>query len=98
MLTVIRSTRFENWLRRLADQKARARILARLTSISQGHLGDCKPVGDGVSEMRIHFGPGYRLYFTRTDGALYVFLVGGDKSSQTRDVEAAKAMARSLGE
>ncbi len=97
MLTLIRSTRFETWLRRLTDQKARAQILTRLTSASQGHFGDCTPVGAGVSEMRIHFGPGYRLYYTRTDIAIYVFLVGGDKSTQLRDIEAAKKMAKSLG-
>src|SRR5271155_2139850 len=97
MLTLIRSARFETWLRRLADKKARARILARLASASQGHFGDCKSVGGGVSEMRIHAGPGYRLYFTRTGLAIYVFLVGGDKSSQARDLEAAKTMAKRLG-
>jgi putative addiction module killer protein len=97
MLTLVRSTRFENWMRHLADQKARAKILARLTSATQGHFGDCKRLGEGVTEMRIHTGPGYRIYFTRTDVAIYVLLVGGDKSSQARDIEAAKAMARTLG-
>jgi putative addiction module killer protein len=97
MLTLIRSARFETWLRRLPDQRARAKILTRLTAAAQGHFGDCKSVGEGVSEMRIHTGPGYRLYFTRTDVAIYVFLVGGDKSSRPRDIETAKTMARSLG-
>jgi putative addiction module killer protein len=97
MLTLIRSRRFETWLRDLADKKARARILARLTAAAQGHFGDCKALGDGLSEMRVHVGAGYRLYFVRTGATVYVMLAGGDKSTQSRDIVAAKAMARELG-
>jgi putative addiction module killer protein len=92
----LRSASFDAWLSGLADQKAKARILARLRSASLGNLGDCEPVGEGVSEMRIHFGPGYRVYFVRTEISVYVLLAGGDKSSQKRDIARAKDMARQL--
>ena len=98
VLTLVRSLKFDAWLRGLADHKARARIFARLTKAELGHFGDCKPVGEGVSEMRIDVGPGYRIYFVRTGPAVYFLLVGGDKSSQDRDIEQAKAMARELRE
>jgi putative addiction module killer protein len=96
VLALVRSERFDAWLGRLADQKARARILARLRSASLGNFGDCKPVGEGVSEMRIDVGPGYRVYFVRQGVAVYVLLTGGDKSTQDRDIERAKEMAREL--
>ncbi len=98
MLTLIRSSAFDAWLRGLADQRAKARILARLTSAAHGNFGDCEPVGEGVSEMRIHFGPGYRVYFVRHGAAVFVLLSGGDRSSQKRDIERAKALARELKE
>ncbi len=96
MNSFLRSAGFDAWLSGLADQKVKARILARLRSASLGNFGDCEPVGEGVSEMRIHFGPGYRVYFVRTDASVYVLLAGGDKSSQRRDIEQAKDMARQL--
>jgi putative addiction module killer protein len=80
----------------LADQKAKARILARLLSATFGNFGDCEPVGEGVSEMRIHVGPGYRVYYTRTGSTVYVLLAGGVKASQSQDVRRAKEMAREL--
>ncbi len=96
VLTLVWSSGFNEWLRGLADQKARARILIRLTKAEQGnHLGDCKSVGGKVFEMRIDFGPGYRVYFAR-EGAAVHLLIGGDKSSQDRDIKQAKAMARKL--
>ena len=82
MNTLVRSSEFDAWLSRLADQKAKARILARLRSATLGNFGDCESVGEGVSEMRIRFGPGYRVYFVRTGTTIYVLLTGGDKSSQ----------------
>jgi putative addiction module killer protein len=94
--TFIRSSDFDAWLSRLADQRAKARILARLRSAALGNFGDCESVGDGVLEMRIHFGPGYRLYFVRTGTIVYVVLGGGDKSSQKKDIARAKKMAREL--
>src|ERR1700755_1293571 len=96
MNSFLRSAPFDAWLSGLADQKAKARILARLRSASLGNFGDCEPVGEGVSEMRIHFGPGYRIYFVRTDVSVYVLLAGCDKSSQKRDIARAKDMARQL--
>jgi putative addiction module killer protein len=98
MITFIRSSDFDAWLSGLADQKARARILARLRNAMHGNFGDCEPVGEGVSEMRIHFGGGYRVYFVRTGTTVYVLLAGGDKSSQKRDIARVKTMARELRE
>jgi putative addiction module killer protein len=82
----------------LADTKAKARILARLRSATFGNFGDCEAVGEGVSEMRVHAGPGYRVYFTRKGATVYLLLAGGDKSTQKRDISRAKAMARELKE
>lgn len=87
---------FKNWLFSLRDIKAKARILARIRSAELGSLGDCSPVGGGVSEMRIHYGPGYRLYFKRTGDVVYLLLIGGDKSSQKRDIGAALKLAMQL--
>ena len=91
--TVLRSVAFDLWLRRLRDRQAVDRIIARLLATEDGHLGDVRPVGDGVSEMRIHHGPGYRIYFITQGAELIVLLCGGDKDSQRRDIERAKRMA-----
>ncbi len=98
MFTLVRSSLFDEWLSALKDQKGKARILARLTSAAHGNFGDCEAVGEGVSEMRIHIGPGYRVYYVRNGATIYVLLNGGDKSSQQRDIERAKDMARELKE
>jgi len=82
----------------LSDIKAKARILARLQSAAFGNFGDCEPVGEGVSEMRIHVGPGYRIYYVRVGATIYVLLTGGDKSTQNRDIVKAKRMALDLKE
>ena len=87
---------FKGWLSSLKDMRAKARILARIRSAEFGNLGDCSPVGEGVSEMRIHVGPGYRLYFTRTGDVVYLLLLGGDKSSQKKDIATALDLARKL--
>src|ERR1700722_10293761 len=97
MNTLVRSSIFDAWLSALTDNKAKARVLARLRSATFGNFGDCEPVGEGVSEMRIHFGPGYRVYLVRTGTTTYV-LCGGHKSSQKRDIARAKKMARELKE
>ncbi len=86
MNTFIRSSEFDQWLSGLTDQKAKARILARLRSAMHGNFGDCEPVGEGVSEMRIHVGAGYRVYYTRTGTTVYFLLGGGDKSTQRKDI------------
>ncbi|CAH0339723.1 type II toxin-antitoxin system RelE/ParE family toxin [Rhizobium sp. CECT 9324] len=87
---------FDEWLRSLKDRTGKLRILARLTSAEQGNFGDCAPVGADVFEMRIHHGPGYRVYYTRRGATVYLLLIGGDKSSQKRDIRKAIAMAGSL--
>ena len=96
MYTVLRSNEFDKWLSQLKDPKGKARIVARIRSAELGNLGDVKPVGEGISEMRIFFGPGYRVYFTQKGKLLILLLVGGDKSSQKRDVKRAKALADML--
>ncbi|NTV13525.1 MAG: type II toxin-antitoxin system RelE/ParE family toxin [Desulfobulbaceae bacterium] len=80
----------------MKDRIGRARVIHRIRSAEQGNFGDYEPVGEGVSEMRIHVGPGYRAYFTRRAEVVYLLLVGGDKSSQTRDIKRAIEMARAL--
>lgn len=93
----LRSAVFNAWLSELADDTGRARILQRIRSAEAGNFGDCVRVGEGVSEMRIHIGPGYRIYFTRRGATIYLLLLGGDKSSQKRDIKRAIAMAQDLG-
>ena len=88
--------RFKNWVNRLGDRQARARILVRLERMAMGNLGDVKPVGEGVSEARITYGPGYRLYFVRRGDTVIVLLCGGDKSSQTTDITTALKLAREI--
>ena len=73
---------FDEWLTLLKDKTGKALILKRIRSVEAGNLGDCQPVGQGVSEMRVHYGLGYRAYFTRTGGVVYLLLCGGDKGSQ----------------
>lgn len=96
MITLLSTAVFDEWLSSLTDEKAKARILARLRSATFGNFGDCKPVGDGISEMRIHAGAGYRVYYTRTGTMVYLLLIGGDKSSQKRDITRAKKMVQDL--
>ena len=81
---------FEEWLDDLKDKRAVARILARLARVRLGNLGDCKPVGDGVSELRVDYGPGYRVYFGQKGHTLVVLLCGGDKRTQDRDIRLAR--------
>jgi putative addiction module killer protein len=87
---------FQDWLDTLRDRRAQLRISARLRTVEAGSLGDWKPVGGAVSEMRVDVGAGYRLYFTRRGRIVIVMLAGGDKSSQSRDIERAHRMARAL--
>lgn len=81
---------FSEWLRALKDRGARARIRVRLDRLSLGNLGDCKAVGEGVSELRIDYGPGYRVYFAEAAGRIVLLLCGGDKRTQERDIERAR--------
>lgn len=96
MNAFVRSSDFDAWLSGLVDHKAKARILARLRSATLGNFGDCESVGDGVSEMRVHVGPGYRVYFMRMGATVYILLTGGDKSSQRQDIVRARKMAQEL--
>ena len=98
MFTLIQSSVFEAWLAALTDQKAKARIIARLRSATLGNFGDCEPVGEGVSEMRIHVGAGYRVYYIRTGNTVYVLLTGGNKSTQKKDIAQAKKLAHEFKE
>ena len=93
MYTILRSSAFDRWLGRLRDRQAVDRIVVRLLAAEDGHLGDVRPVGGGVSEMRIQYGPGYRIYFITQGAELIVLLCGGDKDSQQRDIERARRMA-----
>jgi putative addiction module killer protein len=81
---------FDEWLRGRRDTNAVARILARIGRVRRGNLGDCKPVGEGVSELRVDYGPGYRVYLGQKGGTLVVLLCGGDKRTQERDIRQAQ--------
>ena len=93
MIEILRSDEFDAWLTSLRDDRARARIQARILRLSLGNPGDVKPVGQGISEMRIDHGPGYRVYFLQHGQTLVVLLCGGDKATQSQDIKAAKAIA-----
>ena len=96
MFSVRLTQEFQDWLDGLRNQRAQVRIAARLRLAEAGNLGDCKSVGGEVSEMRVDFGPGYRLYFTRRGNILIVMLAGGDKSTQKRDIERAQRILNQL--
>jgi putative addiction module killer protein len=87
---------FSWWLRSLRDSQARARIAARIRRLAFGNPGDVRPVGEGISELRIHHGAGYRVYYVQRGAALIVLLCGGDKSTQERDIELARSIAAEL--
>jgi putative addiction module killer protein len=87
---------FARWLAGLRDDRARARINVRIRRLSAGNPGDVKPVGEGVLEMRIDYGPGYRVYFVPRGTSLVILLAGGDKGTQDRDITAARVLARGL--
>jgi len=91
---VLTTKRFDRWLDRLRDKQGRARIIARIRRIGLGNLGDVKVVGGGVSELRIHAGPGYRVYLTVRRLGVVILLVGGDKSTQNEDIRLAKSLAK----
>ncbi len=88
---------FVRWLKKLRDREGRLRILKRLRRLSAGQFGDCQPVGEGVHELRMFFGPGYRVYFARQGGIVILLLAGGDKDSQAGDIALAKVLAKELG-
>ena len=94
MIEVRQANRFSTWLAGLRDDRARAKILQKIDRAKTGNLGDVGPVGQGVSKMKIHYGPGYRLYFVRRGTALVLLLCGGEKSTQDADIAEAKTMAK----
>lgn len=94
MFTLIASIKFEKWFGGLKDRRASGRIRQRLARLEQGHFGDAKPVGEGISEMRVDYGPGYRVYFMRSGAVVILLLCGGHKGTQSRDIEDAKRIAR----
>ena len=96
MLAIRETPAYATWFAALRDRTARARIDIRIRRLSLGNLGDIRPVGDGVSEPRIHYGPGYRIYLTKQGDAVVILLAGGDKSSQDKDIRRAKDLARNL--
>lgn len=96
MNTFLRSEVFDRWFAGLRDPKGRARVIARIDSAILGNFGDCEFIAEGVYEMRIHIGPGYRLYYAKRAETVYLLLVGGDKSTQKRDIRRALDMARNL--
>ena len=87
---------FDHWLNALNDRKAKARIFHRIDAAALGNFGECAAVGEGVSEMKIHVGPGYRVYYTRIGTVVYMLLAGGDKSTQKKDIKRAIELARGL--
>lgn len=93
MLEIKQTETFRKWRMRLKDERVRGLIASRLDRLAFGHAGDAEPVGQGISELRIHFGPGYRIYFTKRGDTIIVLLCGGDKSSQTKDIKVAKRLA-----
>lgn len=94
MIEVRETAAYADWFAGLRDLQARARVLVRIRRLSLGNTGDARPVGEGVSELRIDHGPGYRVYFVRRGELLVVLLGGGDKKSQRRDIAAALALAK----
>jgi putative addiction module killer protein len=96
MIHIRRTAEFNEWLAALRDIAASARIAKRINRLAQGNFGDAKSIGDGVSELRFAFGPGYRVYFTRRDDLVVILLCGGDKDWQSRDIERAKRLAKEM--
>jgi putative addiction module killer protein len=96
MIEVRKTDAFAKWIDGLQDIRARARILVRIERLAAGNSGDVKPVGEGVSEMRIDYGPGYRVYYRKTGQKIIVLLAGGDKKSQARDIKTALRLSRDL--
>lgn len=96
MIEIRKTEAFVKWLDSLRDVKGRARVLARIERLAAGNPGDVQPVGEGVSELRIDYGPGYRVYFIKRGQTLIILLAGGDKSTQARDIKTAIRLGRNL--
>jgi putative addiction module killer protein len=96
MIEIRQTEQYAKWFKSLKDRTARLRIDVRIRRLSLGNPGDVKPVGDGISELRINYGPGYRIYFTQRNDELILLLVGGDKSTQWKDIAKAKEIGKSI--
>jgi putative addiction module killer protein len=96
MIEVRKTENFAKWIDGLQDLRARARILVRIERLAAGNPGDVKPVGEGVSEMRINYGPGYRVYFNKIGQKVVILLAGGDKKTQSKDIKTAIRLLRNL--
>lgn len=96
MVQIRKTDAFAKWIDELQDIRARARILVRIERLAAGNPGDVKPVGEGVSEMRIDYGPGYRIYFRKIGQRVIILLAGGDKSTQSKDIKTALRLSRNL--
>jgi putative addiction module killer protein len=96
MIKIHKTEIFDNWMRKLKDRTGRAIINARILRLSHGNYGDTKYLGDGINELRIDFGPGYRVYYTQIRQAIVILLCGGDKSTQSSDLKKAKSLAENL--
>lgn len=98
MIEIKQTETYFKWEHKLKDQRAKAAIAARIFRLANGLLGDVSPVGQGISELRIHYGPGYRIYFKQNGKEIVILLCGGDKSTQSKDIETAKKLAKELGD
>lgn len=98
MIEIRKTALFAQWLDDLRDIQARARVQSRIERLAAGNPGDVEPVGEGVSELRINYGPGYRVYFKQRGRELIILLAGGDKATQAKDIKAALRLARNLSE
>jgi len=98
MIEIKQTETYFKWEHKLKDQRAKAAIAARVFRLANGLLGDVSPVGQGISELRIHYGPGYRIYFKQNGNEIIILLCGGDKSTQSKDIEIAKKLAKELGD
>lgn len=97
MYFIEKTTEFDKWFRKLNDMRAKAKILFRLQKLEhEEHFGDCKPVGDGVKELKINYAKGYRVYFKEVEGKIIILLIGGDKSTQQKDIEKAKEIWKKI--
>lgn len=96
MIEIRQTEAYASWFAKLRDRQARARIDVRIRRLSLGNPGDVGPVGEGVSELRIHYGPGYRVYFVQRGSALVILLAGGDKGTQDQDIQTALELARNV--
>lgn len=96
MMEIRQTDTYSDWFEALHDRQARARINVRIRRLSLGNPGDVKPVGEGVSELRIDYGPGYRVYFIQRGREVVILLAGGDKRTQDRDIQTARELARNL--